>query len=132
VIVIKFCKSCFEIYREEFIGESCPKIKCGGAIHEADEMIAPLVRLLFTKGYYIESSSSGHADDPHSLMWILFGEGITVENYPNIMDVSLDDDGKLLMRKSFLDSESILSRQKEIFFTICALVKWAESLEICL
>ena len=127
---MKFCESCIEIYHDgnAIQDEVCPKIDCFGKIHTADEMIAPAVRWLFSKGYEVEDSCSGHAHDPNTLMWILFRKGISVDTYPQEMDVMLDEDGRLIMKKPFF-YECIIERQRHIFKAVYELTQWVESLE---
>lgn len=69
---MKFCKRCFEFYRDNLNTKYCSKQNCAGLIIDIDEQIAPSIILLNQNGYETTHSCAGHWYEKHPAPYIKF------------------------------------------------------------
>jgi len=126
-----FCNVCLEILFDGIIPKIegvCPKVDCNGVLVEVDEVIAPAILLLYSKGYKcVEDSCSGHAHIPSSTLYIRFSEYSLIEDCPHGFELLYE--GTSILIKKTIESTDILQRQVAIFEAILHLREWAVNLD---
>ena len=127
------CNSCLEIFNDNIIPKVqglCPKVNCKGALMEFDEMLAPVVVLLYKKGYrHIENSCSGHAHRPDKVLHICFNDNVLIDDCPEEWETVHSGD-KVIICKN-IETQDLHKRQMEIFKGLMQLWEWAKSLDNC-
>lgn len=130
-----FCRSCLEIFADKTIPKVngiCPKVDCSGVLMEFDEIIAPEIWLLYSKGYRcVEYACSAHAHRLNSSMvQINFDDSVLIEDCPEGFKIGYTDEEIIVIGKE-IESSDMLERQMEIFNAILMLRKWIETLDDC-
>jgi hypothetical protein len=139
----KVCMTCFESYGNEIsslkasrtdegIKFTCPKRSCRGEVIEIDDILVPTIVLLNEKGYYTESSCSGHLEEMSTTAYIIFNE--IVEKLPSLppgyrLSAAITEDGqKRLTLAKPMEGESTIQVFQLILTTALQTYAWALSL----
>lgn len=143
----KLCLKCYEVYEENGVTTKigskgneyykCPKLSCSGSVVNVDELLLPTIIILNKKGYYTESSCSGHLyESSFPTTYILFNQNIELPNIPNGYEIRENGCGNVEIYKDIAKQNNTwyFKSKDEIFSLIFEnskdLLKWAQELPI--